>query len=294
MENVWARTWTAPEFDEFDFQDIKINVMSYNVYMDTALMKERMNAIAEIIRREQTDAALLQELTIVSRDVFEDAFRSTEYRMLYDRQYVENPKAMHYFNAIVVNKETLEVRENSKCLIKFPGSCMGRHALSVDVVTKNGGVLRLITSHLESLASCSKERVAQLDWIFNKMASLRMPSVFGGDTNIRVKELKQTTVQVRGKKKAKQKTIGDIWSLSGSPMDAKYTWDLTRNDNIKVDNSFNYAAQHQFDKLYLFEGLGIGGVEGSASNFRLVGVNRLPCKVFPSDHFGITATVKFS
>ncbi|KNC77569.1 hypothetical protein SARC_09972 [Sphaeroforma arctica JP610] len=154
-ELVWARKWTTPEScNANNFEAVDLKVLSYNVDKDAPHVADRMRAIADIIQHENLDAALLQELTIPSLDAMETALEKTSYRLLFDPKLVITYLKVQggYFNAIVVNTATLKVREQSKCLYEFPGSCMGRHVLVVDVTTHTGGAARLMTSHLESLA----------------------------------------------------------------------------------------------------------------------------------------------
>ncbi|KNC80711.1 hypothetical protein SARC_06932 [Sphaeroforma arctica JP610] len=176
-ELIWARTLTTP---------VPCNAYSFKDDKHFKLVKECLNA------GEKLDAALLQELTKPSLDALETALKKTNYRFLLDPKLVTTYLKIQggCFNAIVINTATLKVREQSKCLYKFPGSCMGRHVLAVDITTPTGSVAILMTSHLESLAKNSGERVKQMDWVFNHMDTLSIPSIFGGDTNIRVKEVK--------------------------------------------------------------------------------------------------------
>ena len=77
----------------------------------------------------------------------------------------------------------------------------------------------------------------------------------------------------------------DLWEATGSRQEAKFTWDLTRNDNLEWPHKFRPRCR--FDRLFIRDAqpLGLKPVY-----FELVGLERLEvCRRFCSDHWGLLA-----
>ena len=77
----------------------------------------------------------------------------------------------------------------------------------------------------------------------------------------------------------------DLWEATGSRPEAKFTWDLTRNDNLEWPHKFRPRCR--FDRLFMRDSqpLGLKPVY-----FELVGLERLEvCRRFCSDHWGLLA-----
>ena len=75
----------------------------------------------------------------------------------------------------------------------------------------------------------------------------------------------------------------DLWEAMGSRPEAKFTWDLTRNDNLDLE----FRARCRFDRLFMRDAqpLALKPVY-----FELVGLERLEvCQRFCSDHWGLVA-----
>ena len=77
----------------------------------------------------------------------------------------------------------------------------------------------------------------------------------------------------------------DIWEATGRRPEAKYTWDLTKNDNLEWEPEFRPKCR--FDRLYMRHS---APQSLKPVYFELVGMERLSsCKRYPSDHWGILA-----
>ena len=160
----------------------------------------------------------------------------------------------------------------------FQSSKMGRHLLCQPVLFKNKIALTLMTSHLESTAQCKAERVRQLEQVLKSMAeqTANATAIFGGDTNLRDKELSAFGGLPSG--------VVDAWEESGRPADAQYSWDVRLNDNL--DWPYPNKPRIRFDRFFVRSAQGQNALK--ANQFMLVGMERLPgCRRFPSDHWGI-------
>ncbi len=77
--------------------------------------------------------------------------------------------------------------------------------------------------------------------------------------------------------------IYDIWEVTGKRPEAKYTWDLKRNDNCAMAS--NFSPRCRFDRIYLRHCK--PNPKLNPVYFELVGIERLKsCHRFPSDHWG--------
>ncbi|XP_010883556.2 tyrosyl-DNA phosphodiesterase 2 isoform X2 [Esox lucius] len=78
--------------------------------------------------------------------------------------------------------------------------------------------------------------------------------------------------------------ICDIWESLGQPQDCRYTWDCITNDNKELP----FPARLRFDRLFLRQAG--EGSKVSPDGLTLVGLERLECDRFISDHWGLLCT----
>ncbi|ETE72543.1 Tyrosyl-DNA phosphodiesterase 2 [Ophiophagus hannah] len=142
-------------------------------------------------------------------------------------------------------------------------------------VNISGNDLCLMTSHLESTKDHSEERLKQLKLVLAKMAEVPESSsvIFGGDTNLRDKEV----AKIGGL----PNSVLDIWEFLGKPEHCRYTWDTSQNSNLNA----RYKCKSRFDRLF-FRGATAGG-QIIPQNLDLIGLEKLDCGRFPSDHWGL-------
>jgi tyrosyl-DNA phosphodiesterase 2 len=145
-----------------------------------------------------------------------------------------------YYTSILIKKNTCKI--NSKDLINFQNTTMGRNLLELKIIYKNSVKLCVMTSHLESTADFSKERIEQLRTCFNHMIKQDkdMIVLFGGDLNLRDSELDSIG--------GSPKDIYDIWESTGKRKECLYTWDCMRNSNLKMNGKFKPRCR--FDRLF--------------------------------------------
>ncbi|XP_078449908.1 tyrosyl-DNA phosphodiesterase 2-like [Lampetra fluviatilis] len=244
----------------------------------------RARGACNIIALHSPDVVYLQELVPPYLGYLQQ--RATSYHIIpADEQ--------GYFTAVMLKKS--RVRLISHEVIPFPTSVMGRNLLAVRAEV-SGVPLYLLTSHLESTVSHTKERVRQLQQVLQRiaLAPSNATTIFGGDTNLRDKEVSQIGGLPPG--------VGDVWELLGRPEETRYTWDTTLNDNLKLGGA--RSSRLRFDRLFYQQPLtarspgpssppggGGGGVDATVvpRSLRLVGTERLACGKFPSDHWGLLA-----
>lgn len=75
--------------------------------------------------------------------------------------------------------------------------------------------------------------------------------------------------------------IKDAWEFLGKPQHCRYTWDTQSNTNLNAA----YKCKMRFDRIYFRP-----AVEGGhfiPRSMDLIGLEKLECGRFPSDHWGI-------
>ncbi|NWU00292.1 TYDP2 phosphodiesterase, partial [Urocynchramus pylzowi] len=177
-----------------------------------------------------------------------------------------------YFTAVMLKKSRVKLLKHD--IIPFPTTAMKRNLLVVHV-SISGIELCLMTSHLESTKDHSKERIKQLQIVFNEMQkeSESTTVIFGGDTNLRDSEVTKLGNL--------PDSIKDAWEFLGKPQHCRYTWDTQSNTNLNAA----YKCKMRFDRVYFRP-----AVEGGhfiPRSMDLIGLEKLECGRFPSDHWGI-------
>ncbi|CAM4508115.1 unnamed protein product [Lepidochelys olivacea] len=177
-----------------------------------------------------------------------------------------------YFTAIMLKKSRVKFLRQE--IIPFPTTSMMRNLLVVHV-NISGNELCLMTSHLESTKGHAKERLNQLRQVLKTMqeASESTTIIFGGDTNLRDHEV----TQVGGL----PNNILDIWEFLGKPGHCRYTWDTNCNSNLDA----SYKCKFRFDRIF-FRTAAEGG-QIIPRSLDLIGLEKLDCGRFPSDHWGL-------
>nr|XP_028593398.1 tyrosyl-DNA phosphodiesterase 2 [Podarcis muralis] len=177
-----------------------------------------------------------------------------------------------YFTAIMVKKSRVRVLKEE--ITPFPTTSMMRNLLAVHA-TISGNDLCLMTSHLESTKGHSEERLNQLKRVLAKMTEVPESTtvIFGGDTNLRDKEV--------AKFGGLPDNILDVWEFLGKPEHCRYTWDTSQNTNLDA----RYKCRLRFDRLFLRAASAGGQIVPKSLD--LIGLEKLDCGRFPSDHWGL-------
>lgn len=262
---------TSATVESSDSVDDLLKVISFNIDgLDQKNIELRTNSICDIVKRSQADVVLLQEVVPLTLALLESHLSSAF--------HVLHTGPGEYFTAILVHRRRMRLGESR--VFDFHGSAMGRKLHVVEASFKKHKIFWLNT-HLESTAEFTEQRTTQLKKCFRNMAKIpsEISVIFAGDLNLRDKEL----VAVGGIPSG----VRDVWEASGARPEAKYTWDLTRNDNLLWNERFKPRCR--FDRMYFRQSL----EQPSKLNihyFGLIGIERLlPHRCFPSDHWGLYA-----
>ncbi|XP_054020156.1 tyrosyl-DNA phosphodiesterase 2-like [Dryobates pubescens] len=244
--------------------DSSFSLLTWNIDgLDVGNLIERARGVCSYVRLYSPDVVFLQEVVPPHLGFLQK--RLSNYTII-------PGNVVGYFTAIMLKKSSVKLLKHE--IIPFPTTSMMRNLLVVHV-SISGIELCLMTSHLESTKPHSKERVKQLQIALKKMQeeSESTTVIFGGDTNLRDSEVARL-----GKLPG---NIVDIWELLGKPEHCRYTWDTQSNSNLNV----TYKTKMRFDRLFLRPAAEGGCVKPQSMD--LVGLEKLGCGRFPSDHWGL-------
>ncbi|NXO38063.1 TYDP2 phosphodiesterase, partial [Locustella ochotensis] len=244
--------------------DSNFSLITWNIDgLDPGNLKDRARGICTYLALYSPDVVFLQELIPPHLPLLH--MKAGNYTII--------PSDIDgYFTAIMLKKSRVKLLKQE--LLPFPTTTMKRNLLVVHV-SISGIEVCLMTSHLESTKNHSKERIKQLQIVFDKMQkeSESTTVIFGGDTNLRDSEV--------NKLGGLPDNIKDVWELLGKPQHCRYTWDTQSNTNLNA----NYKCKMRFDRIYFQP-----AVEGGhfiPRSMDLIGLEKLDCGRFPSDHWGI-------
>ncbi|XP_054020390.1 tyrosyl-DNA phosphodiesterase 2-like [Dryobates pubescens] len=244
--------------------DSSFSLLTWNIDgLDVGNLIERARGVCSYVSLYSPDVVFLQEVVPPHLGLLQK--RLSNYTIIPGNVF-------GYFTAIMLKKSRVKLLKHE--IIPFPTTSMMRNLLVVHV-SVSGIELCLMTSHLESTKPHSKERVKQLQIALKKMQeeSESTTVIFGGDTNLRDSEVARL-----GKLPG---NIVDIWELLGKPEHCRYTWDTQSNSNLNAA----YKFKMRFDRLFLRPAAEGGCIKPQSMD--LVGLEKLDCGRFPSDHWGL-------
>ncbi|XP_074940654.1 tyrosyl-DNA phosphodiesterase 2 isoform X1 [Phalacrocorax aristotelis] len=244
--------------------DSCFSLITWNIDgLDLGNLKERTRGICSYLALYSPDVVFLQEVVPTHLCLLQ--MRAGSYTII--------PGNIDgYFTAIMLKKSRVKLLKHE--IVPFPTTSMMRNLLVVHV-SISGNELCLMTSHLESTKNHSKERLKQLQIVLNKIQeeSESTTVIFGGDTNLRDSEVTKL-----GKL---PNNIMDIWEFLGKPQHCRYTWDTHSNTNLDAE----YKCKMRFDRIYFRPAADGGHIIPRSMD--LIGLEKLDCGRFPSDHWGL-------
>ncbi|KAK7899070.1 hypothetical protein WMY93_019923 [Mugilogobius chulae] len=156
-----------------------------------------------------------------------------------------------YFTGMMLKKSRVKLLENN--IVAYPTTQMLRNLLVAQVTFKEHK-LCLMTSHLESCKGHAEERMKQLRLVMQRVAKVGLPS-----------------------------NVCDVWEHLGKQEHCRYTWDTKTNTNKTVP----YVSRCRFDRIYLRPASKEGVPRFQPDHMALIGLEKLDCGRFTSDHWGI-------
>ncbi|XP_054479487.1 tyrosyl-DNA phosphodiesterase 2-like [Anoplopoma fimbria] len=252
--------------------DNKLSLISWNVDgLDEEEQPERARGLCFLlfnVLSHSPDVVLLQEL-------IQPYSRFMKKRLAETYTFIEARKE-GYFIGIMLKKSRITLLHSE--IVDYPTTRQARNLLVAQVLFK-GQKLCLMTSHFESCKASAGERMRQLRLVLKRMTEAPddVTFLFGGDTNLRDAEVAK--VGLPG-------CVCDVWEHLGEPEQCRYTWDTHANTN----KDHRYKSRFRFDRLYLRRAVGDGVPLLEPDSMALIGLEKLKCGCYTSDHWGIYCT----
>ncbi|KAF5925098.1 tyrosyl-DNA phosphodiesterase 2 [Diceros bicornis minor] len=261
-ESVSSKTSTAENIQQEDGS--MFSFITWNVDgLDSNNLQERAQGVCSYLSLYSPDVIFLQEVIPPYCSYLKKKASSYE---------IVTGNEEGYFTAIMLKKS--RVKFKSQEIIPFPNTKMMRNLLCVHV-NVSGNELCLMTSHLESTRGHAKERINQLKMVLKKIqeAPESATIIFAGDTNLRDQEVTKCG--------GLPNNILDVWEFLGKPKHCQYTWDTQMNSNLGIPAT----CKLRFDRIF-FRAAAEGG-HVIPRSLDLLGLEKLDCGRFPSDHWGL-------
>ncbi|XP_072532023.1 tyrosyl-DNA phosphodiesterase 2 [Salminus brasiliensis] len=247
--------------------DSKLSIISWNVDgLDTLSLAERARGLCSYLALYTPDVVFLQELI--------PSYAQYVKKRAVSYLFIEGNEE-GYFTGLMLKKSRVKLQKSE--IISYPTTQMMRNLLCAQV-TFLGKEVYLMTSHLESCKDQATERMKQLGMVFQKIkeAPDNMTVIFGGDTNLRDSEVAKVGGLPAG--------VTDVWEDLGKQEHCRYTWDTKTNSNKSV----SYVSRCRFDRIYLRPSKTESRM--ASEHMTLVGMEKLDCGRYTSDHWGIYCT----
>ncbi|XP_072536188.1 tyrosyl-DNA phosphodiesterase 2 isoform X2 [Salminus brasiliensis] len=247
-----------------------LTVLTWNIDgLDVEDLRQQVPNLLAYLGKHRADVVLLQELIPPYLMILKE--------IMTDYEFLQGSDS-GYFTGILLRKSRVELLQSN--IVNYPTTEMGRNLLMA-TANFSGHQLCLMTSHLESVKTSSQERCNQLRRVWKRMkeAPDGQTVIFGGDTNLRDWEVKKVG--------GLPDSITDVWEMLGAPEDCMYTWDTVTNNNKDLP----FPARLRFDRVYMRTAR--EGAQLRPDSMTLVGLNKLKCGRFISDHWGILCTFSF-
>ncbi|VDI35521.1 tyrosyl-DNA phosphodiesterase 2 [Mytilus galloprovincialis] len=233
-----------------DPQPNRIKLMSWNIdgLCEKAKVK-RTQTVCDIINKENPHAVFLQEVVSETLEVL--TTKCPTYHII-------EAANQEYFTAVMLKVGVAEMKEST--IIPFTSSLMLRTLQKIECTIK--GRKQQLKIALQHMVSAKSDQTV----------------IFGGDLNLRDKELQELKGLPEG--------VFDMWQVTGSRKEAEFTWDMMRNTNLEWAGRFKPRCR--FDRIYTRHCKPKSVIV--PKYFELVGLEKIPsCGLFPSDHWGLLA-----
>ncbi|XP_032436185.1 tyrosyl-DNA phosphodiesterase 2 [Xiphophorus hellerii] len=248
-----------------DEDDGKLSLISWNVDgLDTDSLAERARGLCSYLVLYTPDVVFLQELIPPYVQYLKK--RAVSYLIIEGGEEA-------YFTGMMLKKSRVKFLESE--IVTYPTTQMMRNLL-VAQVTFKGQKLCLMTSHLESCKGHAQERMKQLHMVMQRMkdAPDDVAVLFGGDTNLRDTEVAKVGLP---------SGVCDVWERLGKQEHCRYTWDTKANNNKTVP----FVSRCRFDRIYLRPASKEGVPRLAPDHMALIGLEKLDCGRYTSDHWGL-------
>jgi endonuclease/exonuclease/phosphatase family metal-dependent hydrolase len=242
----------------------KLTIVTYNVLADANNTDKRLGPLLEVIESANADIIVMQECT----GFFISALRKTGW----SKQYTFIPEDMDATatgGLLILSRFPV-----IKTHFKFLKSRQDRGALVIKC-RAGKSEFSVATIHLDSYLEDGPIRAIQLEQVFAMLGNTG-DAVLAGDFNFGDNEQPETD--------ALDSAYADCWKKL-RPSEPGYTWNMEKSELARA-NSFPKERSRRIDRVL------VRSVQWQPAEIRIIGTSRIAPMVFPSDHFGLCATLK--
>jgi endonuclease/exonuclease/phosphatase family metal-dependent hydrolase len=246
----------------------ELKLLTYNVLADPVYQKERIPKLLQLLARSDADIIALQEVDSWFADI------------LFTQEWVRNYHVPRKRNKIVIAHEFLILSKypiHSYIHKDLPGP--QRRTLFIVTIKINERIVSIGTCHLESLLDDGPIRARQLDRFF-KYLKKTPDSFFLGDFNFGDGEQPETDHL--------HPDFQDVW-LALYPDNPGYTWNREISA-MALHGSFPGEPSRRIDRILVKSDV------WKPKDIVIIGNEPVSAQdpyIFPSDHFGLLATLVF-
>ncbi|XP_051283888.1 tyrosyl-DNA phosphodiesterase 2-like isoform X1 [Dicentrarchus labrax] len=248
-------------------ENSKLSLICWNVDgLDGEKQPERARGLCSYLISHSPDVVFLQEL-------IQPYIRFMKKRLEANYTFIEGGNE-GYFIGMMLKKSRITLLHSE--LVTYPSSRMMRNLIVAQVLFK-GQKLCLMTSHLESCKANAGERMRQLRLVMKRMTEAPddVTVLFGGDTNLRDSEVVKVGLP---------SCVCDVWEQLGEPEHCRYTWDA----HVNTNRDFQFKCRLRFDRLYLRRAAKDGVPQVEPDSMATIGLEKLQCGCYISDHWGVS------
>ena len=254
--------------DAKDDTNDTLKLVTYNVLADNVAVKQRIPALFKILDESDADIIVLQECANwFLKLLFNEPWVKKYYVAAKDKTAANNGEY------VILSKHQMQ----ASVFKLLPGK--QERGVFIGLLTWKGRTLEVATSHLESYLQDGPTRAKQLDVIFPLLEEAD-DAIFLGDFNFGDGEEPDSSHL--------DKKYVDVWREL-KPKDPGYTWNIEVSDMAK-DGSFPKETSRRIDRVL------VRSEVWKAAAITIIGdtpVVEGKKDLFPSDHFGLSATLRF-
>ena len=243
--------------------------------LDEKNLSLRTENVAKIVKQANAHVVFFQEVIPTSESLLKSHLPG--YSFISGREWKGFNASYYVMTAF--RKDSVGLLSHQT--LDFDNSIMTRNLLTSRIEI-GGVVVNLGNTHLESTVDHAPARLNQMRRVFDymKQVTSQEPVIIAGDLNTKDKEVASLGGLPNG--------CIDVWEATGKRPECAYTWDMLRNDNLRINSKFKPRCR--FDRIWVRDSKPSRLIP---SSFHLVGIERLkPHVCFPSDHWGLLSVMK--
>jgi len=244
-----------------------LTVVTYNMWFGETDFVNRVHHLIKVLltgHKYKPDLVCLQEVTPQSYQILQKGLGNNYY--LFE---IFGDPPMRYCNLIAINKETMDIVDDTLGYYDLPETQMSRKLMICYVTIKKTGTrFHILNTHLESFDTHWKNRQQQMEFIDQILEEEKVSNfILCGDFNIcKDDEPIESHIRLAG--------YSDAWMEMGSPQSLKHTYNSKTNRYAKGD------YKSRLDRiLYRFG----NNDQVAITKLKLLGIK----EPLPSDHYGV-------